>query len=357
MTFVLSACRYLPYNKDIELAMATIPKLKLEATINQVSIPNLCFSSNSSDRLFFIPDKASYSSGFIVRWNDSGNADFWYYANDGVSNSAIGPRPIHVNGASPYKPNVFAETISVTSPATTNGYLLYLSYDYDSSSKQTVAFKILHYTPPPVQLLFETGVDDFSASIGGTVAAVNSAFINPIDNRFYVLCTENSPGLHYSEVVSPINVDGSGLGPWTPTRSVNASPTPVLNDFFYSYDIASNKSVISYATSAGFQSFWWNNTTNAAFPADRPPLKILSNSNLLSADANMIYGYDLNGNYLYKFPTGALRYVFEKKDATGEFVMVFSLVSAQFDNGKSCDGKYTFYVYSYPTKNVASLNY
>jgi len=350
--------------------MVTIPKLKLEAKIGPITIPDLCVS-NGNNNLVFIPDKylnlhdnSYFTSGFITDWSDNGYLYIWYYPNNGASNSAIGKQSINISSASLNNPNFLVETVTGTSPSQHNGFLFYLNYNEDAGV-QNPNFGVISYqeslNPPSLANPSQHPLRDF---LGGVDDSVYSAFISQIDNRLYIICSQNNFG-NCTEDNCQIFPESGFISTSVQTRPFISSLSLPSHDLYYCYDarigITNPKSIISYSSGSGFQSNWWDAAHSAvtiSVPVNKPLSKILSNSNLLSIDSKMMYGFDINGNSLYKFPTGALHYVFEKYDlTTGEGKMIFTIVSAQFDNYSSCDGKYTIFVYSYPTKDIAKLNY
>jgi hypothetical protein len=355
LCFFLLTCRYLPYDKGLELGAQLIKNLKYEATIGPLSIPDLCYHQDDG-ALYFMPDKDSYSSGYIIHSNPDGHTDFWYVWNNPTSHGiSQNPYHIYVTYASADKPNFFVETM-----ADYPGNIIYVRFNCDSMGNQsTVEYQVIHYDTM-ANTWYATGenglANAISTRIGGQpLINVNGVFINPVNNKFYALC-KDSAGF----VEAACTIETNGVTVATRTRSSSPADSTPLKDLWYNYDPApgSTKAVISYIGPDGLHNLSWEGTspgTAAQFPVDKPLFRILSNGNLLSFDNYMCYAYNLQGNKIYEFPTGNVRFIYEKTDpATGKLTMVYSIFTADFQNGDNCKGNYSFTVYSFLTED---LNY
>jgi hypothetical protein len=359
---VMFTCRYLPYDEKILYAMGTIEKLTLESTIGPFQIDNLCFYPDS-ERLTFIPDKEINTSGFLIKSRSDGSVEFRYVQQNETTLIVTPSLTMFVSMNHPLKPNGYAETIT-GSP----GRLFYITYDYDYHPEMTP-----EPSPSPSPRcgvisydgstnISKIGENDLIMSIQSAVQAVtiNGAFISPFDNRLYILATDMS--WNYREVNCNIDQNGS-LNGVVSTRSAGDVPKnaqPILYDMFYNYNISSRWSVISFLTENGIRNESWgdNQLTTSKFPVQGEVFgRTLSNGNLLGFEKNACTGYDFKGNRLYRFPTGDLRFVYERKDPeTGEYRMIFTFIMVESYHN-SCNQTLTIYVYSQPTSKVDRLNF
>jgi hypothetical protein len=345
----LLTCRYLPYDKGEELAAQLASTLTLEGTISPFFLSNLCYNSGK-EGLTFIPEKESYSSGFIADWVNDGHVRLWYVWNNAGSYS-VSPQSLdfYANNPPSSRPNWFAETISGAP-----GYLFYCHYNYDSMGSQTASYNIIHFDMPSNAWPLPMPESDFISKVGGGASAINGAFIHPETGLLYVLYTTGS---YFAE--ANFTIDMTGLSNRQPTRSSSpANSDSIKSDFFYSYDPDSTTAVVSYYVSGTLHNLTWQGTSPAVaspFPANRPLSRILSNKNLLSFDGTMCYGYNLAGSGIYEFPTGDMRLIYEKQDSVSlKYILVYSIANRISSNGNNCDATYAADVYSYPT---ADLNY
>jgi hypothetical protein len=354
------ACRYLPFDKNLELAAGTISKLNLESTIGPVQIADFCYDPNSK-KVLFMPDKQNYVTGYVILTSADGSAIAEYLYRDAFNNVRLSAQhSFYVRNSSPYKPNAFVETLP---GAGNESYLFYVLFDWDTTVVPAVphpAYNILFLNGSSLGSVYATDMNLISDYLGAQAVVVNGAFIHPSNNQLYLLFT-NTTG-NFAEVNASVNTGGPGTS--SITRSVsppNFDPVlakPYALDLFYSYDPATSKSFISYARTDGIQNYWWNSAAANKYSDAYPRVRILSNGNLLSIDNGMMYGFDQAGRQLYKFPLGDLRYIYEKLDSvSGEYKMVFELTTVAYSNHDSCNASYTFQVYSYPTQKVASLNF
>jgi hypothetical protein len=345
-------CRYLPFDKELELAAATLPKLTLEATIGPVQVQSWCVSNNTSDKFFFMPDKDNFSTGFMLRSSPNGNIDIRYLYSDGImSNNTLS---YHINGTTPYKPNGLIETISGVT-----GKLLVILYD-NTEIDQIPSCRIIIALPGP-NLSESLLINDLNSYIPGS-DRINGAFIKPekpSPDKLYFLYTDTLN--KFQEVY--FSISGSGIVTLTPSR---ATPVNYLNqdpywpnDLFYAFDPLTSMSFISYSLSDGFHNVWWNSTEKKGFADKYPRIGILNNGDLLSMDKGVMYGFNQSGNQLYKFPLGELKYMYETYSMTrDEYLMVFVLTQITMnDQYGDCNPYFTYRIYSYPSEDVAKLNF
>lgn len=342
---LLFTCRYLPFDRDLEMTAFALSKLKLENTVGPLDLGS-CVDDNV--RFYFMPDKDAFSSGFIVIGNVYGQIGILYRYPDGSFSSSI--PPFQLSGASPYKPNVLIEPLSGEP-----GVLLLILYNYVSGNQEP-RYRVLRAQPLPSHTLEESvGETDLLPMLPGATA-VNGAFIHPSNNRLYLLYTDNGVPKRFQE--SNAIVTSSGIGTRTTTRP-SSPPNPYWDrDLFYSYDPSTTRSFITYALPDGFHNGWWDNTNYNTFSDPYPRVRILSNGNLVSFDKGILYCYSQGGAQVYRIPVGELNYLYEfYRTADSQYYMVFSLAQITYPYDDKCKPSVTFRVYSYPTKDIAKLSY
>jgi hypothetical protein len=349
-------CKYVPYNRDLELAGSTLPKLQPEASIGPLTIP-YCASNGS---IYFLPDRDNYSTGYLVHSSDSGTIDLMYVYLDATMKPWLtNTISLTVNGYSPYKPNFLLEPL----PGGTDpyyGFLFYIRYDMNTNPpyNQLPMMSIIRFDkssnsighPPDIGLL------------SGNQVALNGAFFVQSSSAmtFHSMhLNVNGSVYTHEETASPVNTGGIGVA-----SSVRTIPCPAVtrltNDYFYNYDPASNRTVISFIDNGGVHNLFWDKVplTESKFWGAFPLLKILSNSVLLTYSNGVMYGMNMYGLGLYRIPLGSLRFLYEKFDtARNEYRMVFSLTTVDMPNGDNCNARYYFSVYSFPTSSIEALDF
>ncbi len=342
--FSIFTCRYLPFDRELEMTAFALSKLKLENTVGPLDM-NSCVDDNV--RFYFMPDKGAFSSGFIVIGNVYGQVGIFYRYPDGSFGNSL---QFNVTDASPYKPNVLIEPLSGEP-----GVLLVILYNYVSGSQEP-NYHVLRAQPLPSHTLEESVGETMLLPMLPGASSMNGAFIHPSDNRLYMLYTDNGVPKKFRE--SNAIVTSSGIGTRTTTRPISPVDSFWPVDLFYSYDPSTSKSFIAYPLMDGFHNSWWNDSIYDTFPDHYPRVRILSNGSLLSFDKGIIYCFDQGGTQQYRIPVGELNYLYEfYNSADSQYYMVFSLARISYPYDDKCKPSITFRVYSYPTKDVAKLSY